>query len=52
MAGAYKWRALSECDINDPFFDSLKEDYPEFEIWYLKKSQEGSVLLHILMKVD
>lgn len=41
MAGAYKWRALSECDINDPFFDSLKEDYPEFEIWYLKKSQEG-----------
>lgn len=41
MAGAYKWRALSECDINDSFFDSLKEDYPEFENWYLKKTQEG-----------
>ena len=40
MAGAYKWRLLSECDINDPFFDSLKEDYHEFENWYLKKSQE------------
>lgn len=40
MAGAYKWRLLSECDINDPFFDSLKYDYPEFENWYLKKARE------------
>lgn len=28
MAGAYKWRLLSACDINDPFFDSL------IKIWY------------------
>lgn len=41
MAGAYKWKSLSNCDINDPFFDSLKEDYPEFEDWYLKKAKEG-----------
>lgn len=40
MAGAYKWRLLSECDINDSFFDSLKYDYPEFENWYLKKARE------------
>lgn len=41
MAGAYKWRKLSELDINDSFFDSLKEDYPEFEEWYNKKANEG-----------
>ena len=41
MAGAYKWKKLSELDINDCFFDSLKEDYPEFEEWYNKKAKEG-----------
>lgn len=41
MAGAYKWRSLFDCDINDPFFDSLKEDYPEFKDWYLRKAKEG-----------
>lgn len=30
--------AFGEVDINDPFFDSLKADYPEFEQWYKKKS--------------
>ncbi len=41
MAGAYKWKKLSELDINDSFFNSLKEDYPEFEEWYNKKANEG-----------
>ena len=41
MSGAYKWKYLSELDINDSFFDSLKEDYPEFEEWYNKKAEEG-----------
>lgn len=27
-------------DLNDSFFDSLKEDYSEFEKWFNKKSQE------------
>ena len=27
-------------DINDPFFDSLKEDYPEFNHWFEKISKE------------
>ena len=27
-------------DINDPFFDSLKESYKEFEKWFYKKSFE------------
>ena len=37
MAGAYKWKKLSDCNINDQFFDSLKSDYPEFEKWFLKQ---------------
>lgn len=41
MAGAYKWKYLSECNINDSFFNSLKEDYPQFEQWYLRKANEG-----------
>ncbi len=41
MAGAYKWKRLSELDIHDSFFDSLKEDYPEFEEWYNRKANEG-----------
>lgn len=41
MAGAYKWKKLFECNIYDPFFDSLKEDYPEFEEWFLKKTKNG-----------
>ena len=41
MPGAYKWEYLSELDINDSFFDSLKADYPEFEEWYRKKAKEG-----------
>lgn len=28
-------------DIHDSFFDSLKEDYPEFETWFKKISREG-----------
>jgi predicted nucleic acid-binding protein len=27
-------------NIDDPFFDSLKEDYPGFEDWFISKSQE------------
>lgn len=27
-------------DLNDPIFDSLKRDYPEFEEWFRKKSRE------------
>ena len=27
-------------EISDPFFDSFKEDYPGFEKWFNKKSEE------------
>jgi hypothetical protein len=27
-------------DLKDNFFDTLKQDYPEFELWYCKKMKE------------
>ncbi len=32
---------FSQIDLNDPFFDSLKESYPEFEQWFKKKAALG-----------
>lgn len=34
-------RPFSEIDIEDSFFDSLKEAYPEFSVWYAKKASHG-----------
>lgn len=34
-----------DCDIEDNFFSSLKNDYPEFEDWFEKK-QNDSVYVH------
>jgi hypothetical protein len=31
-------------DLNDPFFDSLKEDYPGFEQWFNKKADESAYI--------
>lgn len=28
-------------NLADPFFDSLKAVYPEFEVWYAKKAAAG-----------
>ena len=30
-----------EIDLSDPFFESLKEDYPGFSEWFERKSSEG-----------
>jgi RimJ/RimL family protein N-acetyltransferase len=35
-------KKFSEIDLNDDFFDSLKEDYKEFEDWYSKKIKENA----------
>lgn len=37
MSGKFKWKKFSDVNINDPFFDSLKADYPEFPGWFIKK---------------
>ena len=35
-------KRFAEIDLNDTFFDSLKEDYTGFEAWFQKKSQDNS----------
>lgn len=34
-------KKFDEINLNDCFFDSLKEDYPGFENWYKKKAKES-----------
>jgi L-amino acid N-acyltransferase YncA len=36
-----EYKHFSQIDLKDPFFDSLKADYAEFESWYLKKSSSN-----------
>lgn len=33
---------LSELNQDDPIFESLKQDYPDFTEWFQKKSREGT----------
>lgn len=35
-------QTFSDIDINEPFFDSLRKSYPEFDSWYYKKSKAGA----------
>ena len=34
-------KRFNEIALSDCFFDSLKKDYPDFEIWYNKKSKKA-----------
>ena len=46
MAGKFAWKLFSEIDITDPFFDTLKKDYPEFESgWFPKGVVENRAAL-------
>lgn len=51
MAGKFEFRKFSMIDLSDPFFDSLKADYPAdeknigFVNWFRKKSDNGSTAL-------
>lgn len=38
---SYKLCNFSDCDLKDHFFDSLKNDYSDFDQWFRKKSFEG-----------
>lgn len=37
---AVKKKPFGKIDLANPFFDTLKEDYPGFESWFKKKSSE------------
>lgn len=51
MSGKFVRRSFSEININDPFFDSLKQDYPGtsastgFNEWFEKKARCGAYAL-------
>ncbi|MDN5201957.1 hypothetical protein QQ008_11300 [Fulvivirgaceae bacterium BMA10] len=57
---ATKKEYFGNININDPFFDSFKEDYKEFENWYNRKSDtesyvcvtDGSVKAFLYVKVE
>jgi hypothetical protein len=34
------YKRFAEIDLNDPFFDSLKQDYSEFSQWFVKKAND------------
>lgn len=44
---AVKQEYFGNIDLTDPFFDSLKEDYPGFERWFNKKAYYHSVITTI-----
>lgn len=45
MAGKFDWKKFNDVNINDNFFDSLKNDYPEFTDWFSKKRKENKSAL-------
>ena len=57
---AAKKAYIGNINIKDPFFDSFKEDYKEFESWFNKKSDaesyvcitDGSVKAFLYIKVE
>jgi predicted nucleic acid-binding protein len=38
---ALKWESVYNLNIDDPFFDSLKQEYPDFKTWFEKISTAG-----------
>ena len=41
-----KMKKFSDIDISDTFFDSLKEDYAEFNQWFSKKGNEDAYVFY------
>jgi hypothetical protein len=57
---AVKQEYFGNINLIDPFFDSLKEDYPGFEKWFNKKAEEkayitynkGNILSFLYLKTE
>ncbi len=41
MKAKIDYEKLQNVNLNDNFFNSLKNDYKNFETWFLKKQKEG-----------
>lgn len=46
MGDYLELRKFNELDLNDPFFDSLKYDYKEFEEWFKRKSSNEAYVFY------
>ena len=57
MAGNFSLKKISDIDLNDPFFDSLKADDPvggkvkPFEVWFPEKLRKAVQLWYSTMKM-
>lgn len=40
------YKKFREIDLSDPFFDSLKKDYSEFERWFAKKADDSAYVFY------
>ncbi|MDH6603591.1 putative GNAT family N-acyltransferase [Bacilli bacterium PM5-9] len=45
MIEGIKKKKFKECDLNDIFFNSLKNDYEGFENWFKSKSEESAYII-------
>lgn len=41
MKTQFQYKLLKEIDLDDHFFDSLRQDYDGFDAWYRRKADEG-----------
>ncbi|GBG10265.1 acetyltransferase [Paenibacillus agaridevorans] len=39
-------KSFNDINLNDPFFDTLKQDYPGFEDWFLRKRTEQAQVFY------
>lgn len=55
-----QYRSFGEVDLHDPFFESLRRDYPDFDDWFRRKSDEkayvqyadGKILGFLYLKIE
>ena len=40
MAGKFSYMRFGDVELSDPFFDSLRADYPSFDKWFQSKIEE------------
>ncbi len=46
MDGNIAIKKINQIDLGDSFFDTLKEDYPGFDEWFLRKGDENAHVLY------
>ncbi|MBA2943928.1 N-acetyltransferase [Paenibacillus sp. CGMCC 1.16610] len=46
MSGLLEKKKFDKIRLDDPFFNSLKEDYPGFDVWFNKKKDEEAYITY------